>query len=85
MTQSRGSRLGLVSVVLSACFWLYTHSTFGPNAFTRSPYVTFVLLPAILVAATAAAIAAALRGSKWWLLALIGPLVGTLLMLTASV
>jgi hypothetical protein len=85
MTQPKGSRLGLVSVVLSVCFWLYVHSTFGPNAFTRSPYVTFVLLPAILVAATAAAIAAALRGSKWWLFALIGPLVGTLLMLTASV
>ena len=85
MTQAKGTRLGLASVVLSACFWFYVHSTFGPNAFTRSPYVTFVLLPAILVAATAAAIAAALRGSKWWLLALIGPLVGTLLMLTASV
>jgi hypothetical protein len=46
--------------------------------------VTFVLLPAMLIMAAAAAVAAGVRGSRWWLLALMGPLAGALLMLTAS-
>jgi hypothetical protein len=84
IAKGRGNRLGLFSVVLSTCFWFYEHSTFGPNAFTRNPYVTFVLLPAMLIMAAAAAVAAGVRGSRWWLLALMGPLAGALLMLTAS-
>jgi fatty acid desaturase len=57
----------------------------GPNAFTSSPYVLYVLLPAILVGAAVVAIAAAFQGSKWWLLALMGPVSGGLLLLTASI
>ena len=85
INQRKGSWLGVTSIVLSTCFWLYVRSDFGPNAFTRSPYVWFVLLPTILVAASVAALVAAVRGSKWWLFALVGPLSGALLMSGASV
>jgi hypothetical protein len=81
---SRANQLGIVSASLSIVFQIYVGSGFGPNAFTESPYVEFVLLPGVLVAATITAIVAALRGTKWWLLALIGPLTGAILLLTAG-
>ena len=82
--QIKLNRLGILSVGLFLCFWVYVHSSFGPNSFTRSPYVWFVLLPAILLAAAISAVAAALRGSKWWYLALLGPVSGAMLMRSAS-
>jgi hypothetical protein len=83
----RGNQLGIVSVILSVAFWVYSSgsSSVSQDAFTRSPYVLYVLLPGTLVAAALAAIAAAFWGSKWWLLALLGPLLGTMLLLSASV
>jgi hypothetical protein len=85
ISQRKGSWLGVASVALSVCFWFYVRSGWGPNQFTRSPYVWFVLLPAILAASAVAALAAAMRGSKWWLFALVGPVSGALLMGVASV
>ena len=82
---SRANQLGIFSVLLSVLFWFYVRSGFGPNAFTKSLYVWFVLLPGVLIAAAIAAIVAALRGTKWWLVALIGPLAGAMLLLGAGV
>ena len=83
--RSRANQLGIVSVLLSILFWFYVRSGFGPNVFTKSPYVEFVLLPGILVGATIAAIVAAMLGTKWWLVALIGPLAGAMLLMSAGV
>jgi hypothetical protein len=57
-------------------FWCYFRAGFGPDAFANSAYVRFILLPDGLVAAAIAAIVAAQSGTKWWLLALLGPLCG---------
>jgi hypothetical protein len=81
----RGDQLGIVSLVLTVAFWIYVKSGIGPNAFTRSPYVLYVLLPGMLVVAALVAAGAAFQGSKWWLLALVGPASGALLLFTASV
>jgi hypothetical protein len=83
--EQRGNLLGLSSVILTLAFWIYAHSSIGPNAFSRSPYVNYILLPGMLVVAALVAIAAAFQGSKWWLLALVGPASGALLLFTASV
>lgn len=55
------------------------------NAFSRSPDILYILLPGTLVVAALVAIAAAFQRSKWWLLALVGPASGALLLLTAGV
>jgi hypothetical protein len=81
----RGKILGLGSLLLSGAFWAYAESSFGPNRFTSSVYTAFLLLPGILVLAALLAIAAAVKGSKWWLLALLAPSAGGLLLLTAGV
>jgi hypothetical protein len=81
--RSKPNKLGIVSVSLSVLFWFYVDSNFGPSAFTRRPCVEFVLLPGVLMGASIAAVIAAALGSKWWLLALIGPLSGAM-MLSAS-
>jgi len=80
----RGNYLGIISIVLTAVFQTYASSRVGPNAFTQSVYMIYLILPGILVGAALMAIAAAFWGSKWWLLALLGPASGALLLLTAS-
>jgi hypothetical protein len=82
--RSRLNQFGIASVALSALFWFYVRLRFGPNAFTQSPHVEFVLWPGILIAAAIAAAVATLRGTKWWLLALLGPLPGAALILSAG-
>ncbi len=81
----RGNRLGVLSVALTLVFWAFVNSHIGPNAFTESPYVFYVLCPGVLLVAGLAAIAAAVWGSRWWLLALVGPVWGVLLIFTAGV
>ena len=76
-----GNRFGIASVVLTLAFWGYVNSGLGPNAFTRSPYVVFVLLPGILIVAALLAVVAAVLGSRLWLVALAGPACGALLYL----
>jgi hypothetical protein len=80
----RGNYLGVISIALAVAFWIYADSGVGPNAFTRSVYVIFLLLPGVLVASALSAVVAAFWGSKWWLCALLGPASGALLMLSAS-
>ena len=77
------NKIGIVSVSLSVLFWVYADSSFGPNTLMGGVYVEFVLLFALPIGATIAAIIAVV-GSKWWLLALIGPLSAVMLMLSAS-
>lgn len=77
---SRPNLLGILSVALSACFFVYAFWDFGPNAFTSSPLDVLVPL-AVLLAAAIAGIVAARTGSKWWLLAIIGPVVALMGML----
>jgi hypothetical protein len=74
VAHNRSNLLGILSVALSACFLVYAFWNFGPNAFTSGPLDVLVPL-AVLLVATAAGIAAARTGSKWWLLAIIGPVV----------
>jgi hypothetical protein len=73
----------MVSVILTLSFRGFANSHIGPNAFTENPYVIFVLFPGVLVVAAILAAAAAFWGSRWWLLALLGPVSGGLLMLAA--
>ena len=77
--------MGVAGLALSGAFWGFVYSNVGPNDFTRSPYVVFVLLPGILLLAALVFVAASLLGSKWWLTALISPVAGAILLLTASV
>jgi hypothetical protein len=83
--RTRGNQLGVVGLVLTVVFWAYVESSVRPNAFTQSPYVLYVLLPGVLIAAAVLSIAAAASASKWWLFALLGPASGALLLLTARV
>jgi hypothetical protein len=82
--KKRSNILGVISAALTLAFWAYADSGVGPNAFTRSPYVLYVLLPRILATSALLAVAAANWGSRWWLLALIGPAIGTILLLSAG-
>lgn len=81
--RSRANQFGIGSVSLSALFWSYVRLGFGPNAFTQSPYVEFVLLWGVVIAAAIAAVVAALKSTEWWLLALLGPFWGAMLLLGA--
>jgi hypothetical protein len=82
--RSRLDQFRIASVALSALFWFYVRLGFGPNVFTQSPHVEFVLWPGILIAAAIVAVVATLKGTKWWLLALLGPLSGAVLILSAG-
>jgi len=74
------NQLGVLSLVLSAMPWLYDVARWIPdNRYTRIAFG-----PVAILAAAALAGAAASRSSKWWLFALIGPLAGIMLLLTAS-
>jgi len=83
--ERRGNLFGIISLILTVVFWGYATSGFGPNAFTRSPYVVFMVLPGILIIAALASVAGAFWGTKWWLLALLGPASGTLLLFIGSI
>ena len=80
-----GKAFGIASVVLSLAFWIYAESGIGPNAFTESPYVSYLFLPGLLVIAALLSLAAAIWGTKLWLIAMIGPVAGALLLFTARV
>jgi hypothetical protein len=81
----RGNQLGVIGLILTVAFWAYAESSIHPTAFTQSPYMLYTLLPGLLIAAAILSIVAATSASKWWLLALLGPASGALLLLTARV
>lgn len=74
------NRLGVLSLVMSSMPWLYDVARWIPD----NRYARIAFGPVAVVVAAALAGAAVSSGSKWWLLALIGPLAGIMLLLTAS-
>jgi hypothetical protein len=68
----RWNWFGIASVVFTLAFWIYIAS---PSA-GRSPYLKYmnVISLGILTLAIPASIVAARRGSKLWLISLLGPL-----------
>jgi hypothetical protein len=72
---------GITSIIFSLAFWIYAHA---PLPHQHSVYIDAALV-GIMSCAIPTALIAAWRGSKWWLLALLGPLLGWVLILTASV
>jgi hypothetical protein len=71
-----GNILGILSLVLSALPWLYFRARLLPDsAFTRT-----LCGPLAILAGAVLAGAAASRGSKWWMLALVGPFLALLLL-----
>jgi hypothetical protein len=80
----RGNQVGIASLVLTLLFWVYVYSGIGTDSFRHNPYVIFVVLPGTLVLTTLLSILAAFVGSKWWLVVLVGPAFGAMLLLSAS-
>jgi len=80
----RGNQFGLASLLCSLAFWAYISIPVTASRVPASTYITFIVLPLDLVVAFAAAIIAAAKGSRWWLLALLAPIVGALGLLSAS-
>jgi fatty acid desaturase len=78
---SQGNRLGVMSLVVSTMPWFYDMARWLPD----SRYARIIFGPFAVLAAAALAGAAAAHGSRWWLLALVGPLAGIMLLLTAHV
>ena len=72
---------GIASIVFSLAFQIYVRAPLGPQ---HSIYID-VAFVGIMTCAVPAALIAAWRESKLWLLSLLGPLAGWMLVLTASV
>jgi hypothetical protein len=72
---------GIASIVSSLAFQIYVRTPPGPQ---HSIYVD-VAFVGIMTCAVPAALIAAWRGSKLWLLSLLGPLSGWMLVLSARV
>jgi hypothetical protein len=67
-----GAWLGILGIALTLAFWVFIALPVSSARGPTSPYV-LVLLPTDVVLALVAIVAAARMASKWWLLALIGP------------
>jgi hypothetical protein len=72
---------GIASIVFSLAFQIYVRAPLGPE---HSIYID-VAFVGIMICAVPAAVIAAWRGSKLWLLSLLGPLSGWRLVLSARV
>lgn len=77
----RGNRFGIFGVILTGTFWACAEFA-HPTSVAQNHYVVYVIFPALLVTATICIVAAAVRASKWWLVALLGPTYGALLLLS---
>ena len=80
----RGNQVGIASLVLTLLFWVYVYTGVGPDSLRHNPYVIFVVLPGALVLTTLLSITAAIVGSRWWLVVLVSPAVGAMLLLSAA-
>jgi hypothetical protein len=79
--RSRANQLGIVSVLLSLAFWVYVYlprDAVNPHRFDVRVEIPLTALALALLTA----LVAAARGSKWWLLALAGPVFGGILFLS---
>jgi len=72
---------GIASVVLSFGYWVYMYiPTDWPHPGRYE--VSLVGLVAMLCASLATAVIAGLRGSRWWFLAVAGPVCGAMFLLS---
>jgi hypothetical protein len=69
---------GISSVLCTLSFWIYAHAQPVP---LHSIYIDVASI-GIMTCAIPAALIAAWRGSRWWLAALLGPLVGWMFLLS---
>jgi len=78
--RSKANWFGICSVALSITFWVYMNLPLDP----RNPggYLSLGLLVTILTAALVSAVLAGLMGSRLWLVAAVGPLVGGMFLLS---
>ena len=75
------NRVGCVSVFLSCAFWTCVFIPVrGPESYWGPVLVTLGIVA--LCGAFVAGIVAPLRGSRWWLVALFGPLSGLMFLLS---
>lgn len=81
---ARGNQFGVASILCTLVFWTYISIPILASRVPAGPYVTFVMLPLDLAIAAVTAVIAAMKTSKWWLLALLGPVIGALGLLSAS-
>ncbi len=72
---------GIAGIVFSLAFQIYVRAPLGPQ---HSVYID-VAFVGIMTCAIPAALIAAWRGSKLWLLSLVGPLSGWMLVLSVRV
>jgi hypothetical protein len=75
------SWFGIAGIVFSLAFQIYVRAPLGQR---HSIYIE-VAFVGIMTCAVPAAVIAAWRGSKLWLLSLLGPLAGWMLVLSARV
>lgn len=79
--RSRANQFGITSVLLSLAFWVYVYlprDASNPHRFDARVEMPLAALSLALITA----LVAAKRGSKWWLLALAGPVFGGMLVLS---
>jgi hypothetical protein len=77
----RANQFGITSILLSLAFWVYVY--LPRDAANPHRFDVRVEIPlAALARALLTALIAAIRGSKWWLLALVGPVFGGMLILS---
>jgi hypothetical protein len=81
--QVKWNTSGILSVLISVASWIYW-DWIPPRYLPHSHHLAVIMGPGAIISASAFAGAACSRGSKWWLLALIGPISCALLLLTAS-
>jgi len=78
--RSRANQLGIVSILLSLAFWIYAYVPRDP-AHSRELRIEIPL--GALALAMLTALAAGIRGSRWWFLALAGPILRGMLIMSA--
>ena len=76
-----GHQLGLLGLVVSQMPWCYGALGWWPH----DRFARILSEPVAVIASAALIGAAASRGPKWWLIALIAPVAAIMLLLTAGV
>lgn len=78
------NRLGITSILSLVSFWTFVHSRIDLDTVPHGVYVEFALTWGAISLSAGAAILAAIGGRKLWLLVLLGPIAGVMLMLSAA-
>lgn len=78
------NRLGISGGLVFIMFWIFVHSSIDFDAVSRGVYIEFALTWGAVSVSAIVAVLAAVGGRKWWLLALLGPIAGAMLLLSAG-